>query len=179
MPEVPTLTGRDGVVLRAPVDGDAAARRALGRDAEVLAGYGLSGEGATGPTADACDAWLAERRAAGAWMIEAEGALAGTVWLHSHDARDARAQVAIGMLSARFMGRGLGRAAMTLVLDHAFGTMGLHRVGLRVLATNVRAIELYRGLGFREEGREREAAATAWGRVDDVIMGLLAWEWAP
>ena len=45
-----------------------------------------------------------------------------------------------------------------LALDHAFGPLRLHRVSLRVLASNERAVKCYRACGFAEEGREREAA---------------------
>ena len=175
MSDVPTLTG-PRLVLRAPRAGDAAARLALGRDAMVLRGYGMSVPPQPLTAADA-EAWLAEQRTATAWMITEDGALVGTVRLHTHVPADARAQVAIGMLSARYIGRGLGQEALGLVLDHAFGALGLRRVGLRVLATNERALRSYRALGFLEEGRERQSARTDDGWQDDVIMGLLASEW--
>ncbi len=176
MPDVPTLTG-PRLTLRAPRDADAAARLALGRDAEVLAAYDVTPDDLPPLDAAACQNWLAEQRAAMAWMIDVDGDLAGTVRLHSHVAEDARAQIAIGMLSSRFMGRGLGCEALGLVFDHAFGAMGLHRIGLRVAATNTRALRGYRSLGFVEEGRERQACRTKTGWDDDIIMGLLAPDW--
>jgi RimJ/RimL family protein N-acetyltransferase len=62
------------------------------------------------------------------------------------------------------------------VLEYAFGELGLHRIGLRVVAYNVRAIRCYSACGFIEEGREREAAHVAGEWHDDVIMGLLSRE---
>jgi len=56
--------------------------------------------------------------------------------------------------------------------------MSLHRVSLRVLAYNVRAIRCYSACGFVEEGREREAAFVGGEWHDDVMMGLLAHEFA-
>jgi RimJ/RimL family protein N-acetyltransferase len=38
-----------------------------------------------------------------------------------------------------------------------FGVLGLHRIELRVLATNRRAIDCYLACGFRKEGVRREA----------------------
>ena len=73
---------------------------------------------------------------------------------------------------------GLGRQAVRLVLAHAFGPLGLHRVGLRVIAFNTRAIRCYRACGFIEEGREREAAQVGGAWHDDIIMGVLAQEFA-
>jgi ribosomal-protein-alanine N-acetyltransferase len=39
-----------------------------------------------------------------------------------------------------------------LVLRHAFGTLGLHRVEANVQPDNARSIALVEGLGFRREG---------------------------
>jgi RimJ/RimL family protein N-acetyltransferase len=43
------------------------------------------------------------------------------------------------------------------MLDHAFGTLGLHRIGLSVFSFNERAIRSYKSCGFVMEGRAREA----------------------
>ncbi len=45
-------------------------------------------------------------------------------------------------------GHGYGTEATALMLEHAFGTLGLHRVGLAVFAFNERAIRSYRKVGF-------------------------------
>jgi RimJ/RimL family protein N-acetyltransferase len=72
------------------------------------------------------------------------------------------------------LGKGLGTEATRLVLRHAFNDLGLHRVGLRVLAYNHRAIRSYEKCGFVIEGREREAALVDGAWHDDVLMGALA-----
>ena len=64
-----------------------------------------------------------------------------------------------------------------MVLSHAFGTLRLHRVDLRVLSYNERAIRCYRACGFIEEGRERESARVGKAWYDDIIMGVLAREY--
>ena len=98
---------------------------------------------------------LAAKTAAGAscWAVESDGELAGAAFLY--DVREAgrKARLAIGMYAPQFLGRGLGREAMRLVLRHAFGTLGMHRVDLLVLDDNDRAIAAYRACGFVEEGR--------------------------
>lgn len=73
--------------------------------------------------------------------------------------------------------RGYGTEATELMLGHAFGGLGLHRVGLSVFAFNERAIHAYEKAGFRVEGRLREAIwrdGTYW---DEVQMGILADDW--
>ncbi|HET9852080.1 MAG TPA: GNAT family protein, partial [Candidatus Limnocylindrales bacterium] len=52
-------------------------------------------------------------------------------------------------------GRGYGTEATQLMLDHAFGTLGLHRIALTVFEFNERAIRAYRRCGFLVEGRAR------------------------
>jgi RimJ/RimL family protein N-acetyltransferase len=61
-------------------------------------------------------------------------------------------------------GHGYGSEATRLMVDHAFGSLGLHRVALSVFAFNERAIRAYLRVGFATEGRSREAiCATAGG----------------
>lgn len=111
-------------------------------------------------------------------MVEYEGRLLGQVRLDGLDAHDARARLAVGLYDPAKLGMGLGREAIRLVLAHAFGPLELHRVNLRVVADNVRAIRCYRACGFVEEGREREPALVGGERHDDVMMGVLAREFA-
>jgi len=66
--------------------------------------------------------------------------------------------------------------ATRLVLDHAFRSMNLHRVDLRVLAFNHGAIASYRKCGFVQEGRERESRWLDGQWYDDIIMAVLATE---
>ena len=74
-------------------------------------------------------------------------------------------------------GRGCGTEATRLMLDHAFGTLGLHRVALAVFAFNERAIRSYRRIGFVEEGRSREAIWRDGSFWDEIQMSILEQEW--
>lgn len=84
------------------------------------------------------------------------------------------------LMLPNYRGRGYGSEAIYEVLRFAFSPegAGLHRVGLRVLAINPRAVMLYEGLGFREEGRLRDAFRDGDGWCDAVVMGILADEFA-
>ena len=114
-----------------------------------------------------------------AWVVEHEGRLLGQVRLDALDQHDARARLAIGLYDPGKLGKGLGREAVRLVLAHAFDVLGLHRVSLRVVAYNTRAIRCYSACGFVVEGREREAASVGGERHDDIMMGVLAREFRP
>jgi RimJ/RimL family protein N-acetyltransferase len=74
-------------------------------------------------------------------------------------------------------GHGYGTEAAELMLRHAFGRLGLHRVGLSVFAFNERAIRSYEKAGFRIEGSLREAIARDGRHWDEVQMGALREEW--
>lgn len=62
-------------------------------------------------------------------------------------------RAAIGYdLAMRLWGRGLMSEAMTAVLDHGFGPMGLNRVEAWTNEANTESIRLLRRLGFWQEG---------------------------
>ncbi|WDZ78478.1 GNAT family protein [Ensifer adhaerens] len=171
----PDLRG-DGFVLRRPRDGDADARLRLGRHPQIyrMFGAGLSSPGLFGHGEAA--AWVA--RIAGhpaAWIIDQNG-LAGEVRLDNINHADRRASFAIGIFDPRRLGKGLGTAVTQRVLAYAFSELALHRVSLRVLSFNERAIAAYRKSGFSIEGRERESALIDGEWHDDIMMGILAAE---
>jgi diamine N-acetyltransferase len=74
-------------------------------------------------------------------------------------------------------GRGVGRAALALVLEHAFGSLGAHRVWLDVMVHNERARRAYAAVGFVEEGVMREAVRVDDAHVSLVLMSVLRSEW--
>ena len=169
-----TLQG-DRVILRDATPLDVTARFALGNTPEIQAMFGADPTAVRDITPEAAEAWVQSHiDDAHAWIIEANGTLAGGVRLHTINYSDKRAQIAIGIVDPDALGKGIGTEAMRLLAAHAFDTMGLHRLGCRVLDFNERAIAAYEKVGFVVEGREREAALIAGKWYDDLILGLLA-----
>ncbi len=80
-------------------------------------------------------------------------------------------------IDAAFEGRGLVSRAMTILLDQAFGPLGLARVTVHTEAANQRSRALAARLGFTEEGLHRRAIVIRGQRRDEVVYGLLADEW--
>jgi RimJ/RimL family protein N-acetyltransferase len=123
-------------------------------------------------------AWREQKTSVVGWAIEsAQGRHCGNLLLDVNGRhRSAYLQIYIG--EAGEQGRGLGTAAMALALDQAFGPLALHRVWLHTRSGNPRAMHVYRKLGFREEGIERESILLpdgAW--ADQTRWALLAPEW--
>jgi RimJ/RimL family protein N-acetyltransferase len=69
-----------------------------------------------------------------------------------------------------FQGIGIGRQLITTLLNWAKNNSSIEKVYLNVFATNKKAIELYRGLGFIEEGRHVKAVKQVDGRYVDVLQ---------
>jgi [ribosomal protein S5]-alanine N-acetyltransferase len=174
----PVLRG-NRAVLRPFTDSDVAARARLGQDAEISQMFGAtpSWSGVRGMTEAEARSWydhVTTDANPHHWAIEVAGDFVGTARLHGLDDHDRRARYAVGILDGSLLGRGIGQDVTRTVLTYAFGDLALHRVDLRVLAFNDRAIACYRRCGFVEEGREREAARIGDEWHDDVIMGVLA-----
>ncbi|GLT10226.1 GNAT family protein [Sulfitobacter sp. G21635-S1] len=170
----------DGILrLRPPRPQDAAARLKLGNTPEIHHMFGADPENVPKITKAHAEKWLyAQEVEPLAWVIEHKRRMIGALRLHSLDHHDRRASLAIGILDPKLLGKGLGTRAVRLLLTHAFGALALHRVSVRVLAYNARAIAAYRKAGFVEEGRERQAARVGDSWHDDVIMGVLAPDFA-
>ncbi len=82
------------------------------------------------------------------------------------------------LVDADQWGQGFGMDMMQTVLEACFVGWGVHRIGVRVEAGNERALALYRCLGFKEEGRLRQAAFRDGRHQDVLLLGQLAVEWA-
>jgi len=173
-----TVLEDEHVRLRPASPDDAEARFALGTDADIVRMFGVSFADAKPMTREAAERWA--QGLAGnphAWVIEVEGRLVGEIKLHSVNAQDQRASMAIAIYDRNMLGMGVGTAAIQLLLRHAFCELKLHRIGIRVLAYNDRAIRSYAKCGFIVEGRERETAFVDGEWHDDLMMGLLSTEY--
>lgn len=98
----------------------------------------------------------------------ADDKLIGSCQLNQIDRERRRASLQIRIGERDAWGQGCGTEAVRLLLEHAFGNLGLERVELEVFADNERAIRAYRKTGFREQG-VREAGVVIGGDPVDVV----------
>ena len=99
------------------------------------------------------DAWFADVRArpdVEIYAIRSGGRLVGSCQLHSIDRDEGSAELQIRIGEGDARGKGIGTAAVRLLLRRAFDELGLRRVGLHVFETNERAIATYERCGFVE-----------------------------
>jgi RimJ/RimL family protein N-acetyltransferase len=114
---------------------------------------------------------------AASWVLEwtyvatAEQEIIGSA--HLDPSRFGFCEVSLAV-AREWRGKGVGSALLTTAIDRARHDGGLHKVILSVFTHNVAAIELYRKVGFVEEGRRirhyRRSSGELW---DSLEMGLL------
>jgi RimJ/RimL family protein N-acetyltransferase len=109
--------------------------------------------------------------------VRATGRLIGTCAFSQLDGENGSVLYHITIGEKDAWGYGYGTEATELMLDHAFGALGLHRVALAVFEFNERAIRSYRRCGFVVEGAAREAISRDGRWWDELTMSVLEPEW--
>lgn len=103
--------------------------------------------------------------------------MVGSTGLFRFDWRNRNAEFGITIGDKRFWNQGYGTETTQLILQHGFQTLNLHRVYLRVFASNPRARRAYEKAGFTLEGTLRQAEYQNGQYVDIYVMSVLQPEW--
>ncbi len=105
-------------------------------------------------------------------VIVSRGRVVGVVGHHQVDWRNRT--TALGYwVGEEFQGRGLVTAACRRLVAHSFDVLRLHRVEIRCAVENLRSRAIPERLGFRLEGRFREAEWLYDHWVDHAVYALL------
>ena len=111
-------------------------------------------------------------------MKDAKGwHIIGNIGFDHVDWLNASAECGIFIGNKTYWDKGFGTDAMLLMLKHGFESLNLHRIWLRVHATNERAIRCYEKVGFVHEGAFREAEFKFGKFINVNIMSVLRTEW--
>ena len=86
---------------------------------------------------------------------------------------DRASEVGIIVGDQAYWGKGYGTDAMRVLLRVGFDWYNLHRIYLRVIADNERAIRSYEKCGYQHEGRMREAMFVDGEHKDVLLMSIL------
>lgn len=82
------------------------------------------------------------------------------------------------VVATEFRGTGLFQDAARALLDGLFGTLGVHRIEVRVDIRNARANGALRKLGATQEGVLRHAQYRDGAYRDHVLWAMVAGDWA-
>lgn len=101
----------------------------------------------------------------------------GNVALQRIDFVNRSCEIAIIIGNKDYWNKGIATEAFSLILNHAFDKLNLHRIWLGAAAINQGMKSVARKLGMREEGRSKSAVFLE-GEYQDVIeFGILREEW--
>lgn len=89
--------------------------------------------------------------------------------------RNAETGALIG--EADCLNKGYGHEAKELLLEYAFDTLGLHRIGAFVHADNPRSLAYLKRNGYAVEGVERDSIFRHGRWIDCYLVGILEHEW--
>ncbi|KRG09907.1 GNAT family N-acetyltransferase [Staphylococcus sp. NAM3COL9] len=106
------------------------------------------------------------------WVIDFDDLFIGQARLIL-DKTNNKAKFAIGIFNPNFWNEGIGTQVTYQILEYAFNNLGLHKVYLRVLAYNHRAIKSYKNAGFIIEGSDREGSYINGNYETDLYMSIL------
>jgi RimJ/RimL family protein N-acetyltransferase len=104
--------------------------------------------------------------------------LVGSAGLQNFDWRNRSAELGLVIGDKKLWGRGLGTDVTEVLVRHAFATLNLHRVWLRVFADHAGGRKVYERVGFVLEGRQREGDFRDGQYRDVLVYSLLSGEWA-
>lgn len=103
--------------------------------------------------------------------------LIGSCGLHEIDHIHQLAELGIVIGEKDYWGQGVGREAITRIVQHGFDWLNLRHITLRVLGNNPRAQGLYEQCGFVHTGTIPEHVLKAGQWVDEVHMLCRRDEW--
>jgi ribosomal-protein-alanine N-acetyltransferase len=101
----------------------------------------------------------------------------GNCGLHQINTKDQDAIFGIIIGEKDYWSRGYGVEAARLLINYGFEQLNLHRISSAAIAFNERSIRLHEKIGFRVEGRLRQAMFKNGQYHDRLEFGILKEEW--
>jgi RimJ/RimL family protein N-acetyltransferase len=103
--------------------------------------------------------------------------LAGNAGLFHLEWTNRSAEFGIFIGDKSLWDKGYGTEVLQVFLQHAFDTLNLNRIYLRVFATNARARRSYEKASLAAEGTMRQAVFRNGQYIDVHVMSILSSEW--
>lgn len=109
------------------------------------------------------------------WMVEQNGVTIGSVSFKPVSWQMGHGEIGYG-ISEPEHGKGLGTAAVRLLVEKIFAETDIHKLFAYVSAENVASCRILERLGFRREGYLRDHYVIQGRRVDEVFYAILRHE---
>ena len=107
------------------------------------------------------------------FVAEKDGSLVGHAFLEILDLQSLRHVAQLNIVVHKgHQGKGIGTQLMERVIEWAKQSGTVEKIELNVRASNVRAIALYKKMGFFEEGCLKRRVKTGDRYIDDLVMAL-------
>lgn len=98
-------------------------------------------------------------------------------WSLKVDLKNRNAELGLSIFDEENRSKGYWKEALSLFMHFWFNVLGLHKIFLRVIWTNERAINAYKKVWFKESWRLREWLYLFWKYEDIVFMDILKSEY--
>ena len=97
----------------------------------------------------------------------------GTVTLGHIDYKNQNAEIGVMIGESGYRGRGLAKQTLKLLIEYGFKELNLNRLYLQLFEQNETAHQLYKSLGFKQEGVLRNHQFKNGTFCNVLMMGLL------
>jgi len=114
------------------------------------------------------------------WIIETSDEkpeAIGFVGLYNIDLLNRNAESAIVIGEKSYWGKGMGSESLKLICDFAFNYLGLKLVYAYILSDNEASLNLYKKVGFKEEGVLRKRIFRKGFWHDVILLSIQAEDW--
>ena len=98
------------------------------------------------------------------------GELIGLIDLFDFDPKNRRAGVGLVIAEKANRNQGLGRDALSVLCDYAFGHLNLHQLYANILEDNLPSIHLFKQEGFKLVGSKEDWIRTGNGFKNEVLF---------
>jgi UDP-4-amino-4,6-dideoxy-N-acetyl-beta-L-altrosamine N-acetyltransferase len=105
--------------------------------------------------------------------VKDEKKIIGICALLGIDSKNRNCELSIVIGEKDYWGKGYGKETMNILMNLAFNEFNMHKIYLRVMSFNKRAIKLYESLGFLREGVLKESIYRKGKYYDVLIFGIL------
>lgn len=170
---------KDGMeaVIRTGLPQDGASVLALARQVAGESGFLISYPEEFSQSVEQEQAWITahlEQPSSLFLVGEIEGKLVGMLNFLVRPRRKIAHHGTLGMsVVQQWQGQGLGRGLLQTLVEWANSTPAVEKLCLEVFSNNHKALSLYQGFGFQEEGRRSKHIKTETGEyIDLILMGL-------